>query len=90
MAALLAAKATARNKPAVRARLIAKSGPSQTKIINKIRYLQQSLFEAGGAEYRAGDKVIQLRNNYDKGLFNGDIGTVVAVDAAKSALEWRA
>jgi hypothetical protein len=40
MAALLAAKATARNKPAVRARLIAKSGPSQTKIINKIRYLK--------------------------------------------------
>jgi exodeoxyribonuclease V alpha subunit len=26
-----------------------------------------------------GDKVIQLRNNYDKGLFNGDIGTVTAV-----------
>ncbi len=42
---------------------------------------------AGGAEYRAGDKVIQLRNNYDKGLFNGDIGAVVAVDAAKSVLE---
>ena len=31
--------------------------------------------------------MIQLRNNYDKGLFNGDIGAVVAVDAAKSVLE---
>jgi len=32
-------------------------------------------------EFRAGDKVIQLRNNYDKNLFNGDIGTVTAIDA---------
>ena len=31
-------------------------------------------------ELRPGDKLIQLRNNYDQGLFNGDIGTVVAVD----------
>ncbi|MBM4398422.1 MAG: ATP-binding domain-containing protein, partial [Deltaproteobacteria bacterium] len=26
-----------------------------------------------------GDRVIQLRNNYDRDVFNGDIGTVVAV-----------
>jgi exodeoxyribonuclease V alpha subunit len=32
-------------------------------------------------EFRAGDKVIQLRNNYDKNLFNGDIGAVTATDA---------
>lgn len=32
-------------------------------------------------EFRAGDKVIQLRNNYDKNLFNGDIGTIKTVDA---------
>jgi exodeoxyribonuclease V alpha subunit len=38
-------------------------------------------------EYRPGDKVIQLRNNYDKGLFNGDIGTVAAIDPEKGALE---
>jgi exodeoxyribonuclease V alpha subunit len=31
-------------------------------------------------EFRRGDKVIQLRNNYDKNLFNGDIGAVTAVD----------
>lgn len=37
-------------------------------------------------EYRAGDKLIQLRNNYDKNLFNGDIGTVVAIDPAKGTL----
>ncbi|MBL9187579.1 MAG: AAA family ATPase [Opitutaceae bacterium] len=42
---------------------------------------------AGGAEFRVGDKVIQLRNNYDKAIFNGDIGTVVSADPAAGALE---
>jgi len=37
-------------------------------------------------EFRPGDKLIQLRNNYDEGLFNGDIGTVVAVDSAAGTL----
>ena len=37
-------------------------------------------------EYRPGDKLIQLRNNYDKNLFNGDIGTVVSVDLSKGTL----
>jgi exodeoxyribonuclease V alpha subunit len=37
-------------------------------------------------EYRAGDKLIQLRNNYDKNLFNGDIGTVTSVDLQKGTL----
>ena len=31
-------------------------------------------------EFRPGDKVIQLRNNYDKNLFNGDIGAVTSVN----------
>lgn len=37
-------------------------------------------------EYRPGDKVIQLRNNYDKNLFNGDIGTVVSTDGVEGTL----
>jgi exodeoxyribonuclease V alpha subunit len=41
---------------------------------------------AVSGEYRAGDKIIQLRNNYDKNLFNGDIGVVKSVDVAKAAL----
>jgi exodeoxyribonuclease V alpha subunit len=32
-------------------------------------------------EFRAGDKVIQLRNNYDKNLFNGDIGAITSTNA---------
>jgi exodeoxyribonuclease V alpha subunit len=37
-------------------------------------------------EFRAGDKLIQLRNNYDRGLFNGDIGVVVSVDPGAGGL----
>lgn len=33
-----------------------------------------------GATLLPGDKVIQLRNNYEKGLFNGDVGYVREVD----------
>lgn len=42
----------------------------------------QSLKTVSG-DYRPGDKVIQLRNNYDKDLFNGDIGQVLAIDGVK-------
>lgn len=31
--------------------------------------------------YRAGDKVMQVRNNYTREVFNGDIGRVVGIDA---------
>lgn len=37
-------------------------------------------------EYRPGDKVIQLRNNYDKNLFNGDIGTITTIDGVNGTL----
>jgi len=33
-----------------------------------------------GKTVKVGDKVIQTRNNYDKDVFNGDIGRVVAID----------
>jgi exodeoxyribonuclease V alpha subunit len=38
-------------------------------------------------EYRRGDKVIQLRNNYDKNLFNGDIGAVTGIDPDAGEIE---
>ncbi len=41
----------------------------------------------GAAEFRPGDKVIQLRNNYEKNLFNGDIGLVRSVDGVAGTLE---
>jgi ATP-dependent exoDNAse (exonuclease V) alpha subunit len=37
-------------------------------------------------EFRPRDKVIQLRNNYDKNLFNGDIGSITEIDAEAGTL----
>src|SRR3972149_4533209 len=34
----------------------------------------------GGRSFKEGDKVMQLRNNYDLDIFNGDIGRVERVD----------
>ena len=46
----------------------------------------QKGLRAVSGEYRPGDKLIQLRNNYDKNLFNGDIGKIVSVDLTKGTL----
>ena len=34
----------------------------------------------GGYNYRKGDRVMQIRNNYDKEVFNGDLGYVESVN----------
>jgi exodeoxyribonuclease V alpha subunit len=34
----------------------------------------------GDRVFRRGDKVMQLRNDYDKAVFNGDIGVIAAID----------
>lgn len=43
----------------------------------------------GEASYRIGDKVIQTRNNYDKNLFNGDMGRIVGIAADGRSLDIR-
>lgn len=57
--------------------------------LNKL--LQETLtagaeeLQAGIRRFRVGDRVMQLRNNYDKDVFNGDLGRVVRV--AREACE---
>ncbi len=36
--------------------------------------------QLGGVIYRLGDKVMQVRNNYTKLVYNGDIGRIVSID----------
>ncbi len=36
--------------------------------------------QVGARTYRLGDKVMQLRNNYDLDVYNGDLGRIMAVD----------
>ena len=43
----------------------------------------------GGTQYRLNDKVMQIRNDYDKEVFNGDIGTITKVDMEERELTVR-
>ncbi len=48
--------------------------------------LQEALNPGGpslrrfGRQFKAGDRVLQVRNNYDKDVFNGDIGQIERID----------
>ncbi len=44
---------------------------------------------AGARVYRVGDKVMQLKNDYDRGVWNGDVGVVTAVNREEGALTVR-
>ncbi len=53
--------------------------------------LQKILNGGGGASvqrlervFKEGDKVMQIKNNYDKDVYNGDIGTITKVDGEES------
>jgi exodeoxyribonuclease V alpha subunit len=71
-------------------------GPSGAGVLNE--RLQAALTPAreglaerrfGGRVYRVGDKVMQLRNNYDKGtagVFNGSVGQVTALSLEDAEL----
>ena len=56
---------------------------------NLNRELQQVLnpghiiLERGNRCFRAGDKVMQVKNNYDLDVFNGDIGMIMSASAEK-------
>ena len=45
------------------------------------------ILEWGGHVLRLGDKVMQVRNDYDKGVFNGDVGWIRAIDKENSTVK---
>ncbi len=63
-------------------------GNLNTSLQDALNPGRQGIKFAGG-EFRPGDKLIQLRNNYDKNLFNGDIGTVLSTDGINGTLTAR-
>ena len=44
------------------------------------------LLRRSGLTYRLNDRVMQIKNNYDKEVFNGDIGSIQAVDLENRTL----
>jgi len=45
--------------------------------------------QVGGRVFRVGDKVMQTRNNYDKDVYNGDIGRVTRIDSVEQTMTVR-
>lgn len=87
-----------------------RKGPAGTLMLNQQlqKVLQKDLdrlskvnaIEAHGSRFAIGDKVMQIRNNYDmvwqqqndpsiqgSGVFNGEMGTVIAIDVEENCLE---
>ena len=50
------------------------------ELLNPQREAQVEEIARGGCSFRVGDKVMQVRNNYDLDVFNGDIGRVTGID----------
>jgi exodeoxyribonuclease V alpha subunit len=65
-------------------------GPAGTRALNEA--LQVALNPEGeplsrqGRTFRKGDKVMQLRNDYDRGVYNGDVGVILSVDPEEESL----
>lgn len=53
--------------------------------LNPLRRGEKEI-KRGFVSYRAGDRVLQLRNNYDKDVFNGDLGRIIEIDADENEL----
>jgi exodeoxyribonuclease V alpha subunit len=43
--------------------------------------------QRGESLLRAKDKVMQLRNNYDKGIYNGDLGRITSIDRKEGKVQ---
>ena len=50
---------------------------------------QEKKLQRGERQFRLGDKVMQVRNNYDKDVFNGDIGRVCYINVEERELTVR-
>ncbi|MBT4499119.1 MAG: ATP-dependent RecD-like DNA helicase [Gemmatimonadetes bacterium] len=65
----------------------------ETGAINLNQRLQERLnpqgksYSQNGMEFRVGDKVMQVKNNYDKGVFNGDPGLIVDLDLDRQVMQ---
>ncbi len=48
--------------------------------------VEQPGIEHFGVKYTVGDKVLQIENNYKKGIFNGDIGFITKIDSEEGEI----
>jgi len=55
-------------------------------ILNPEPSTQTNSVSRFGQVYKVGDRVMQIRNNYDKFVFNGDMGVISAIDVVQQEL----
>lgn len=56
------------------------------QMLQKVLNPQTVLMEAMGNSFKMGDKVMHLVNNYQKEVYNGDIGAICRIDRQKTEL----
>jgi len=56
------------------------------QVLQKVLNPNPVMIETRGNTFKLGDKVMHLINNYQKEVFNGDIGTISAIDQKKEVL----
>lgn len=55
-------------------------------VLQEVMNQATQLIDHGGRKFKTGDKVMHLVNNYEKEVFNGDIGTIQSLDSHTKSL----
>ncbi len=58
----------------------------QERLNPKAAMARNTEIKRGNFVLRTGDRVLQLRNNYEKEVFNGDLGTILEIDTEASEI----
>jgi exodeoxyribonuclease V alpha subunit len=56
------------------------------QVLQKVLNQNPVTINAVNNSFKPGDKVMHLKNNYQKEVFNGDIGTIISIDSKKEEL----
>ncbi|MBW2166610.1 MAG: ATP-dependent RecD-like DNA helicase [Deltaproteobacteria bacterium] len=56
------------------------------QVLQKVLNPNPVTINAANNSFKPGDKVMHLKNNYQKEVFNGDIGTIISIDSKKEEL----
>jgi exodeoxyribonuclease V alpha subunit len=56
------------------------------QVLQKVLNPNPVTINATNNSFKPGDKVMHLKNNYQKEVFNGDIGTIISIDSKKEEL----
>jgi exodeoxyribonuclease V alpha subunit len=57
------------------------------EVLQRVLNPSHEKFSRGGRTYKAGDKVMQIKNDYEREVFNGDIGRIKEIDAEQQLVQ---